>query len=221
MSGRETISRAATLSGMSRFIAAGAVSVASVLLLAGCATASSGSGSGSGDAVVWGTPSPPVGDVLAQGTVMDVAGTVELCLGPIAESYPPQCSGIPVEGWSWDGIEGWESSGDVTWGAYSVRGTYDGSSFAVTGEPVMLALYDPIAPVDPTGGKPGTANETELADMQDALPALIGDGFLASYPENGWLWVDVVWDDGTLQAAADATYGEGAVVVRSAIRPFD
>ncbi|WP_100810592.1 MULTISPECIES: hypothetical protein [unclassified Microbacterium] len=203
---------------MSRFIAVGAVAAASVLLLAGCATSSAGSGSG---AVVWDTPSPPAGEVSAQGTVMDVDGTVELCLGAIAESYPPQCSGIPVEGWSWDGIEGWETSGDVTWGAYAVRGTYDGSTFAVTGDPVMLALYDPIAPADPTGGKPGTATGAELTEMQDALPALIGDGFLASYPENGWLWVDVVWDDGTLQAAADETYGEGAVVVRSAIRPFD
>ena len=170
---------------------------------------------------MWGTPTPPVGEVVAQGTVMDVEGTVELCLGPIAESYPPQCTGIPVERWSWDGIEGWETSGDVTWGAYAVRGTYDGSSFAVTGEPVMLALYDPIAPVDPTGGRPGTANEAELTQMQDALPDLIGDNLLASYPENGWLWVDVVWDDGTLQDAADTTYGAGAVVIRSAIRLFD
>ena len=218
---RETIPSGVTLSGMSRFIAAAAVAAASVLLLAGCATSSAGSGAGPGDAVVWGTPTPPVEDVLTQGTVMDVGGTVELCLGPIAESYPPQCSGIPVEGWSWDGIEGWETSGDVTWGAYSVRGTYDGSSFAVTGEPVMLALYDPIAPVDPTGGKPGTATEAELTEMQDAVPALVGEGFLSSYLENGWLWVDVVWDDGTLQAAADETYGEGAVVVRSAMRPFD
>ena len=33
----------------------------------------------------------------AQGTVMDVGGDAELCLGPVAESYPPQCSGIPVD----------------------------------------------------------------------------------------------------------------------------
>lgn len=200
---------------MSRFIVAGAVAAASAVLLAGCATPSAG------EPVVWAPPAPPTGEVMTQGTVMDVGGTVELCLGPVAESYPPQCSGIPVEGWSWDGIEGWETSGDATWGAYGVRGTYDGSSFAVTAEPVMLALYDPIAPVDPTGGKPGTANEAELTEMQDALSDVIGDDMLASYPENGWLWVDVVWDDGTLQAATDANYGEGAVVIRSAFRDFD
>lgn len=99
-----------------------------------------------------------------------------------------------------------------------MRGTYDGSTFAVTGDPVMLALYDPIAPADPAGGKPGTASEAELTEIQDAVPELIGDGSLASYPENGWLWVDVVCDDGTLQAAADETYSEGAVAVRSALR---
>jgi hypothetical protein len=196
---------------MSRLIAAGAVATASALLLVGCATASPGG------SVVWDAPSPPVGEVSAQGTVMDVGGAVELCLGPVAESYPPQCSGIPVEGWTWDGIEGWETSGDVTWGAYAVQGRYDGSTFAVTGDPVMLALYDPMAPTDPTGGEPGTATEAESAEMQDELAAVIGDSLLAAYPENGWLWVDVVWDDGTLQDAADATYGEGAVVIRSAL----
>jgi hypothetical protein len=191
---------------MSRLIAAGAVATASALLLVGCATASPGG------SVVWDAPSPPVGEVSAQGTVRDVGGAVELCLGPVAESYPPQCSGIPVEGWTWDGIEGWETSGD-----YAVQGRYDGSTFAVTGDPVMLALYDPMAPTDPTGGEPGTATEAESAEMQDELAAVIGDSLLASYPENGWLWVDVVWDDGTLQDAADATYGEGAVVIRSAL----
>ena len=170
---------------------------------------------------MWGTPSPPSEEVAAQGTVIELGGEVELCLGPIAESYPPQCSGISVEGWSWEGIEGWERSGDVTWGAYFVRGTYDGSSFTLTGEPVMLALYDPIAPVDPTGGVRGTSTEDELAKIQDGLPDVLGENLLASYPENGWLWVDVVWDDGTLQDAADATYGEGVVVVRSAFRDFD
>lgn len=199
---------------MSRFLSASVVAAASVLLLVGCATASPGG------SVVWGTPPPPSKDVLAQGTVLDIGGDVELCLGPIAESYPPQCSGIPVEGWSWDGIEGWERSGDVTWGAYAVRGAYDGSSFAVTAEPVMLALYDPIAPVDPTGGVRGEASEDELAEIQDELSGVLGDNLLSSYPENGWLWIDVVWDDGTLQDAADETYGDGVVVVRSALRPF-
>ena len=73
--------------------------------------------------------------MVAQGTVMDVGGDVELCLGPVAESYPPQCSGVPLANWSWGGVDGSETSGDVTWGAYAAQGTYDGEEFAVTQPP--------------------------------------------------------------------------------------
>jgi hypothetical protein len=165
------------------------------------------------------TPVPPEGEVAATGTVLDAAGDVQLCLGPVAESYPPQCTGIPLEGWSWDGVEGAESSGDVTWGAYAVRGTYDGTSFTVTQPPIQLALYDPIRPEDPTGGKPGAGDEATLADIQEELPERLGDAYLSSSPQDGWLWVDVVWDDGSWQDAANAEYGDDTVIIRSAMTP--
>ena len=165
------------------------------------------------------TPVPPEGEVAATGTVLDAAGDVQLCLGPVAESYPPQCTGIPLEGWSWDGVEGAESSGDVTWGAYAVRGTYDGTSFTVTQPPIQLALYDPIRPEDPTGGKPGAGDEATLSDIQEELPERLGDAYLSSSPQDGWLWVDVVWDDGSWQDAANAEYGDDTVIIRSAMTP--
>lgn len=149
---------------------------------------------------------------------MDVGGEAQLCLGPVAESYPPQCTGIPLEGWSWDGVEGSESSGDARWGAYAVHGRYDGETLTVTGPPILLALYDPIRPEDPTGGEPGTADTAMLEQIQGELPERLGDQFVSSSIENGYLWVDVVWDDGTLQDAADAAYGDGVVVVRSALQ---
>lgn len=37
-------------------------------------------------------------------------------------------------------------------------------------------------------------------------------------PVEGRLVVDVVWDDGTLQQAADDDYGSDVIVIRSAIR---
>ena len=165
------------------------------------------------------TPVPPEAEVAATGTVLDAAGAVQLCLGPVAESYPPQCTGIPLEGWSWDGVEGAESSGDVTWGAYAVRGTYDGTSFTVTQPPIQLALYDPFRPEDPTGGKPGAGDEATLADIQEELPERLGDAYLSSSPQDGWLWVDVVWDDGGWQDAANAEYGDDTVIIRSAMTP--
>lgn len=156
---------------------------------------------------------------MAQGTVMETDGETELCLGPVAESYPPQCSGIPLRDWSWDAVEGSETSDGTTWGAYAVQGTFDGDAFTATQPPIMLALYDPMMPEDPTGGKPGAGEEAELVAIQDELPDLLGDAYLASYPDNGWLWVDVVWDDGTWQEAADDDYGDGKVVIRSALTP--
>ena len=203
-----------------RHLSALALGAASVFAFAGCATpAASDAPPGSSLGSLW--PAPPEGEVAAQGTVMDVGGDVELCLGPVAESYPPQCSGIPLTNWSWDGVEGSESSGDVTWGAYALQGTYDGEEFAVTQPPIMLALYDPMPFPDPTNGEAGTGDETTLLEIQEELPDLLGDAYLSSYPENGWLWVDVVWDDGTWQDAADDDYGEGVVVIRSAMRPVD
>jgi hypothetical protein len=149
---------------------------------------------------------------------MEAGGDVQLCLGPVAESYPPQCRGIPIEGWSWDGVDGSESSGDVRWGAYAVAGGWDGETLTVDGPPIMLALYDPMPLPDPTGGEPGSGDPAELESIQEELPSRLGDLLVSSHIENGWLWVDVVWDDGSLQKAADAEFGDGAVVVRSALR---
>jgi hypothetical protein len=164
------------------------------------------------------SPAPPEREVVGVGTVMDVAGAVELCLGPVAESYPPQCSGVPLEGWTWDAVDGAETSGETTWGAYAVQGTYDGGTLTVTQPPVMLALYDPMMIEDPTGGERGSTDEVTLLRIQEELPSALGDAYLGSAPQDGRLWVDVVWDDGTWQQAADADYGADVVVIRSALR---
>ena len=200
---------------------AGVVAAAVVLVaLAGCGN---GTPSGTPSQAPLGsvTPVPPDGEVRAVGTVLDTAGVAQLCLGAVAESYPPQCSGIPLEGWTWNGVDGAESSGDVTWGAYAVMGDYDGETFTVTQPPIMLALYDPVRPTDPTGGRPGEGDDQTLAAIQDELPDLLGDAYLWSYPQDGWLWVGVVWDDGSWQEAADAAYGEDVVIIRSAIQRLD
>jgi hypothetical protein len=201
-----------------RRFAALALAAASVLALSGCATGTPGGAgaTGAGLGGVW--PPPPEGRVVTQGTVLEADGDVQLCLGAVAESYPPQCSGIPLHDWSWDGVEGAESASGVTWGAYALQGTFDGEAFTVVEPPIMLALYDPIKPEDPTEGKPGAGSEEQLAEVQDDLPDRLGDGYLSSYVDNGWLWVDVVWDDGTWQAAADEEYGEDVVIIRSVIR---
>ena len=67
----------------------------------------------------------------------------ELCTA-VAESYPPQCGGVPVSGWDWSTVEA-ESSNGTTWGEYRVVGTFDGETFTLTeppGEPGVPSGLD-------------------------------------------------------------------------------
>jgi hypothetical protein len=203
---------------VSRRLGAVVAAVSVALVASSCASAGPGDAPSSAPLGAV-TPVPPDGEVAVTGTVLDAGGEVQLCLGAVAESYPPQCSGIPLEGWTWDGVDGAESSGDVTWGAYAVRGTYDGQTFTATEPPIMLALYDPIRPEDPTGGRAGAGEDETLAAIQEELPERLGASYLSSTPQNGWLWVDVIWDDGSWQKAADAEFGDDTVLIRSAMTP--
>ena len=68
----------------------------------------------------------------ATGTVLEAEGAGPvLCLGAIADSLPPQCGGIPIEGWDWDAVSGQELAARATWGNYTVTGLYDGETFTL------------------------------------------------------------------------------------------
>ncbi|WP_259363286.1 hypothetical protein [Microbacterium esteraromaticum] len=212
------------MSTTTRITLLAALSLIGMLGLSGCAQAPGASAptSGTSPRTALASAAPPEAEVVGGGTVMDTGGSVELCLGAVAESYPPQCSGVPLVGWSWTGVEGSESSGETRWGAYAVTGRYDGETFTVTRPAMLLALYDPMAPEDPTGGSPDGTSEARLVDIQERLPHLLGGAApLGSFSERGRLWVDVLWDDGSLQRAVDAEFGEDVVVIRSAFRPVD
>lgn len=221
----ETIEPDSTLPGMStsqhRYLLA-AASVVALLVLSACAAAPGSAAPtnspASGQSLEDARPAPPPGPVSGTGTVIDAGGDVQLCLGAIMESYPPQCLGIPIDDWSWDGVEGSETSGDVTWGAYAIRGTYDGKRFTNTDPPIPLALFDPPAAEDPTDGRDGSTDEAELTRIQDEVAAALGPDALSVWTERGYVWLGVVWDDGTIQDAADAEYGEGVVIVTPALR---
>ncbi|WP_431806195.1 hypothetical protein [Microbacterium paraoxydans] len=164
---------------------------------------------------------PPEGRVIGTGTVIDGASGPALCLGAIMESYPPQCSGVPLNDWTWDGVDGSESAGDTRWGSYAVYGTFDGERLTVTDPPILLALFDPVAPEDPTGGKTGSTPEGELTRVQDDIAARLGPAAVFVGTDGGYVWLQVAWDDGTLQRAADAEYGDGVVIVESLLREVD
>lgn len=201
-----------------RLFALVALGLGAAMMLTGCASAEPGS-----DARLDDPPAPPAasGPVLAQGTVLQTEGAAAmLCLGGVAESYPPQCSGPEVVGWDWDAVDGEETASGTTWGAYAMRGAWDGTTFT-TGEPaVLLALFDP-APTTPNArldpANAGSGGSAELIDVQNEIHELDGIPVLTSRPENGWLFVSVPYDDGSYQRWFDAVYGDGLVAVESAL----
>jgi hypothetical protein len=203
----------------------GVLLAASVALFAaGCAARDAPAG-GAPDGA-WTVDLPSVAaEVTGVGTVLEADDGPVLCLGAIAESYPPQCSGPAVIGWDWTAVDGEETASDVTWGAYAVWGDWDGETFTVTGEPVLAALYDPMVdpsapnPWDPSlppGPLPESEAEVVQAEVVDALPDVLGAAFV-----NGRVVAEVMFDDGTLQASVDERYGDDAVVVIPSLTPAD
>ena len=150
-------------------------------------------------------------------TVIDT-GSPELCLGPMAESFPPQCGGPAVLGWDWarHGRGTAQQEGQVRWGSFAVTGRWDGTSLEVT-EAVPAALYDAVAQEPPPLPEPArTYGEAELARIAEEVGRL--PGAQGAYVDRGRrVLVDVTYDDGSLQAWADTTYGTGVVVVTGAL----
>ena len=105
----------------------------------------------------------------------------QLCLGGVAESYPPQCGGIDVDGWSWDGVAGAESASGTTWATVSVVGTFDGATFTLTEPPGAPAPADgdptdfsPICDDYDDGAGPGRL-DVGLEDIPDVLALWVSD----------------------------------------------
>lgn len=150
-------------------------------------------------------------------------GPPELCLGGVRESLPPQCGGPEIAGWDWDTVEA-DSAQDTTWGQYTVEGTWDGGTFHLT-EAAAAPSEWPTLPEDPrldpdnAGSVGPDTSESEAQDLQDQVFDDL-DG-LSGWIENGYVWVAVVYDDGSIQRYADDRYGAETVVVQSALRDVE
>lgn len=148
-------------------------------------------------------------------TVMDREGP-ELCLGPVAESWPPQCSGPAIEGWSWRDQQGiFERQQGIRWGSFWVAGAWDGTTFTYR-DAIPSALYDPM----PTEKVTYPDAEQQLSDLElSGIAQVVGDlpGAQGAYADGGHVFVDVVYDDGSLQDWADTAYGKNLVIIRPAL----
>jgi hypothetical protein len=248
-----------------------------------------GSDASASDAPAVEAPSPvPDGEVRTSGlvTVLDNGEGPQLCLGVVAQSYPPQCGGPQLEDFDFGDV-GAETAAGVTWGQYALTGTFDGTTFTVT-DAIPAALYDTMKEPEAGGLEPacddatttdadkatpedmdatlaaasalptyatawlskGTINVAVTEDPEGAeaelrktwggllcvttvektdadlnvvnqdLQSALGDRLLTSgstAPDS--LDAQVVFDDGSIQEWADATYGEGLVRISSALEP--
>ncbi|CAN5160667.1 hypothetical protein BH18ACT9_BH18ACT9_17320 [soil metagenome] len=120
---------------------------------------------------------PPVDTdwLVGTGAVLDDGDGPELCLGLMADSLPPQCSGPKVRGWDWAEIKDKESQSGTTWtGDYVVTGTYEDNTFTLTKPPVTAEEYD--------GPWPAPPQDPDESDRVSTTPC--------PEPEGGWVPVD-------------------------------
>ena len=195
----------------------------SIIALSGCAADVSRGGSPGSDVPPSSPVAPASGEVFAQATVLQVGSELpQLCLGPIAESYPPQCSGPEVVGWDWTSTDQSEEASGVIWGAYAVQGTWDGSRLTVTQPPIPLSLFDPMVDPDPylDPSNAGRTSDDLLDEMMNSVANLSLPGFVGAWKMNGYLFVDVVHDVQPAQSILDMRYGPGVAVVRPALKPI-
>ena len=150
----------------------------------------SGSGAAA-DASSGEAPRPvPDGEVRTSGLVMviDDGDGPEMCLGAVAESYPPQCGGPALSDFDWGDVGSEEAAG-VRWGSYALTGTFDGSTFTVT-DAIPAALYDTLAepeqePLAAACDDP-TTTDTAKATPEDLDATLAAASALPTYA-SAWL----------------------------------
>lgn len=202
--------------------------LAGVLLLSACAGPAGPASDGNQPTDAPTATAPPTpsasGLVTVVATVLQEGdGPPELCLGGVAESFPPQCGGPEVVGWDWDAVEA-ESAQGTTWGEYAVEGTWDGGTFGLTkatSAPAEWPAYpdDPRLDPDNAGAVGPNMSESEAQELQNEVFDHL-DG-LGGWIENGYVWVTVVYDDGSIQRYADAKFGADTVAVQSALRDIE
>ncbi|MEU6249493.1 hypothetical protein [Glycomyces sp. NPDC047010] len=195
--------------------------LAAVFALAACGQGAADT-TGAGDADTASDPLVYQGSItVLQPTERDSAG---LCAF-VAESYPPQCEGLPVTGWEWDAVEHQEAEG-VRWGTYVVQGTFDGKQFALTDDPLPLSEVDPAdyQPAAPEFGEPAEAlAASELTAIADEMTAEFPTTVFAGGPDeaNGVALVDALLVTPEMEAYAAEHFPADTVVFTSVLQPVE
>ncbi len=144
----------------------------------------------------------------ADGTVLESQDHgPELCLGVITDSLPPQCRGLPISNWNWDGVRGEDSDRGTTWGQFHLVGTYEGTVFSV----LEVSRYQPPlsespdftapCPVPPGGWVVVDATHATDADLQAVMRAAEDE------PDSAGFWIDYV------REPMEGTRAEGIIAI--------
>lgn len=129
--------------------------------------------------------------------VLEADAGPQLCLGPVAQSYPPQCGGPTVTGWDRDTVpeQSYESASGVRWGSFVLVGTFDGESLTLTEPATVPGPGDGVQPgltsdfsspcPEPEGGwtPPEPSRATDEALERALATAAAAEGY-------GGAWVD-------------------------------
>lgn len=181
--------------GMKRGFALVVISVA--LIAAGCAGRS-----GSNVAVPPPKSEPAPGNLVPDGysgrfqisaSVLENADHGPQLCRMMMDSYPPQCGGPDVAGWSWNGVK-FEEAVKTKWGDYLLVGTFDGKTFTLTQPPQPPGAPTPTATgrtdySTPCAAPPGGWQPVDAALTND-------DTFNAAVikananPDFAGLWID-------------------------------
>lgn len=156
------------------------------------------------------------GEVLAIGTALQTADGPPMLCAMVLTSYPPQCGGPEIEGWDWSAVAHEEASG-VRWTEASIAFLADHD--AAAGTLAVVEMLDLATLSMPAYEEPsGSIDQATATAIQADLMSLDRADIRGSAANADVATLEVVYDDGSMQAFLDDLYGPGAVWVESWLR---
>lgn len=127
-----------------------------------------------------------------------VSGTVlenakhgpQLCRG-MQESFPPQCDGLDIVGWSWDGLEHDDRAG-VRWGEFELVATFDGKRLTLSEPPAPPSVRRPGPTPEFTSPCPPPVGGWRVVDAAKATEAALKEAvaLAESASDAAGVWID-------------------------------
>lgn len=186
------------------------VLVIGTAILAGCASAAAPGGTPPENG---GDPARPLLTTRHAATVIESGdGGVQMCIGPIAMSYPPQCGGPALVGWDWAEWSGaYAESGGVRWGEFALTGTFDSEALTFTPETIEPWRDDRTVADDrsrvPTAGA-GATPEQQLAESASSPELTIINVRVVGDLEAGTIELRRIWGGMLCVSGATRTQSE-------------